>query len=337
MNYTDYNFSLAARFVSDFNLPITIIRNPDVFQYELRFFEPYYGSLTKWIKTVDTINAEFNGDPQKFLDAYAEARNNAITYIETNEKFLIWNSDTCALQSWRRIQYPKSKYANVYNQDTVGRQFTSFDMKNANFQALKYAGVLDDNSYADFLHRFTEGGLWEYMKESKYTRQVLFGKCNANRQITLEKKLMAELYDKIKDKLPYKTEMAYFGADEFVLLNKERVSTDIIPELQNIVDDATKEPIKLDIRVEMYDIEGWAFHTVHGDGSRHILGTFYHKSCDNESKYKCMPANYSKILLKLLKGEEPNDNDKTVNFDKCMAVILDEITIEKLPKVGDAD
>lgn len=329
MKYTDYFFPLCTRFVNDFNLPITVIRDPKNFQYELDFFEPTYKTKSKWIALVDTINREYEGNPDKFLDEYAKARNEAITYIELKPEFIKWNNDIDSLKAWRAIQYPKSIYASVYNQDTIGRQFSAFDMKNANFQALKYAGVLEDDTYPDFLKRFADGGLWEYMKESKYTRQVLFGKCNPNRQVTLEKKIMFEFYEKLKGELHHEAEMAYFGADEFVLVNRERIDEEEAKRLQKLADDLA--PVI--INTETYDIRGWSFYVIHADGTKHILGNFFHKSSAEPGKFKCMPDNYSKILRKKLAGEEPNDFDRTINYDKCIAIIQDKFEIEELNSV----
>ena len=42
-----YNFDLAARFVSDYKLPVSIISDANVFEYELNLYEKEYQSLTK--------------------------------------------------------------------------------------------------------------------------------------------------------------------------------------------------------------------------------------------------------------------------------------------------
>ena len=50
-----YNFDLAARFVSDYKLPVSIISDVNVFEYELNLYEKEYQSLTKWNSLVENI------------------------------------------------------------------------------------------------------------------------------------------------------------------------------------------------------------------------------------------------------------------------------------------
>lgn len=44
--------------------------------------------------------------------------------------------------------------------------------------------VLNAGTYQDFIKKFTD---LEYVAESKYTRQIVFGKMNPKRHITVEK------------------------------------------------------------------------------------------------------------------------------------------------------
>ena len=61
----------------------------------------------------------------------------------------------------------------LYSEETNGKFYVSIDLKKANFQALKFAGVLDDVDYDHFMYKY---GADEYIRNSKYLRQVIFGK-----------------------------------------------------------------------------------------------------------------------------------------------------------------
>jgi hypothetical protein len=76
---------------------------------------------------------------------------------------------------------------NLYTNEQDGCMFISYDMKKANFQTLKYANpsiLYDVDTYEDFIGKFTD---LDYIKKSKYTRQVIFGKMNPKRTMNLEK------------------------------------------------------------------------------------------------------------------------------------------------------
>ena len=55
-----YNFDLAARFVSDYKLPVSVISDANVFEYELNLYEKEYQSLTKWNSLVENIEKYYD-------------------------------------------------------------------------------------------------------------------------------------------------------------------------------------------------------------------------------------------------------------------------------------
>lgn len=210
---------LKKRFVSDFNLPIIIFEDND-FNYFLDLYETQFGSRTKWEKLTKTIDEKFDGNPNLFLEEYARVRNNMIESIETNEHYLKFVDGNNQLTEYDlpKLDYPTS---NVYKETNNNRYFLSIDLKKANFSALMYhdSRILGENepvSYEKWVSKFTD---LDYIKESKYTRQVVFGKVNPKRQIKVEKYMIFNVlksYKELFETLNMKPEVVSFCTDEIV-------------------------------------------------------------------------------------------------------------------------
>lgn len=75
-------------------------------------------------------------------------------------------------------------------------------MKSANFQALNKVDrdiLLNSDTYEDFIYKFTDS---QYIANSKYFRNVVFGMMNPKRHITVEKYYTYQIYKKIIDNIP---------------------------------------------------------------------------------------------------------------------------------------
>ena len=173
---------LRKRFVSDLNLPIQLIHSP-YFEDRLELCERDYSAKTNYDSLLKLIDDRFDGNPNKFLDEYAKVRDNIITTVTNSEAYKEFNGDKKFIKNIS----PICTNRNLYTNEQDGGLFISYDMKKANFQTLKYANpsiVYDADTYEDFIGKFTD---LDYIKKSKYTRQVIFGKMNPSRTIGLEK------------------------------------------------------------------------------------------------------------------------------------------------------
>lgn len=182
--------ALRKRFAKDYNLPINIF-DEEIFNYykELYDFFPTeeYNSLLKMIED------RFDGSVEKWLDYCAAVRDDCILKTMETPEYKIFNTEDSS--KWDiPDSMPKIGEHSIYTEENDGKLFVSIDLKKANFQALKYAGVLKEKSYDEFV--FNHGGD-EYIAGSKYLRQVIFGKMNAGRTIKVEKYLMSKIYDLI--------------------------------------------------------------------------------------------------------------------------------------------
>ena len=158
--FRGYHRDLANRFVSDLNLPIQNT-NEEYFFNNLQLLEDKYSAMTKYRELCDLINEKFDGDPNTFLSEYYQIRDNIITDILESDKY---------------------------------KSFNEMDLSDYAVDRALYNNVTSNNIYEEFIGKYTD---IDYIKNSKYTRQVIFGKLNPKRQITIEKYLISLLYKDI--------------------------------------------------------------------------------------------------------------------------------------------
>ena len=326
-----YNFDLAARFVSDYKLPVSIISDANVFEYELNLYEKEYQSLTKWNSLVENIEKYYGGDSDKWLKRYYDIRENIIQYIIASDEYKKFNTSS-DYTTWNTLKIPKCVNSKtMYNHENCKEgcnEFISIDMKKANFQAFRYVNVIKEKTYEDFIARFCENDFEKkYVSESKYTRVVWAGQTNPSRQITLEKYLMAKLYWEVI-KPVYDTEVICFNSDEVII----RVdSNDVNNQRFDALVNAVSSNELIDVRIEKFTLSGYEFFVNKTDGTVHKLNEFYKRSCDPEGVYKSIPLPFHKILHRLLRGEVPTEQDRIMTYEKkCNVLLMEDITIEKI-------
>lgn len=173
---------LRTRFVSDYNLPIQVLQSP-YFEDRLELLEEEYGAKTSYNELMSLIDERFEGNPNKFLEYYHQVRDNIITNVTNSDAYKDFISNDKFIKNFT----PICGNRNLYTNEQDGCMFISYDMKKANFQTLRYANpaiVHDADTYENFIGKFTD---LDYIKNSKYTRQVIFGKMNPKRTMSLEK------------------------------------------------------------------------------------------------------------------------------------------------------
>ena len=329
-----YSFNLATRFGSDYKIPIAVYDNVESFEYELNLYEKDYCALTKWNELVKHIERYYNGDNEAFLLDYYNVRDKIITTtLDSNiyKQFITCKDPTemivdDAVLKYREKEHPTPKYSSgIYNQESIGKHFISIDLRNANFQALNYVNVISGDTYRDFLSQFCSGFMLDYISESKYSRQVIFGKLNAKRTVAIEKLLVKKIYYIVKDEYNYMGTLLYFGSDELIFSYDDTI--DMNAFLSSLRERMQKEG--LDVRIEDYVLEGYEFFVKKDDLTEHKLGEFYHRSCDSGGKYKGMPLPYHKILTKLMRDAPPTDIDKELMYEKVRVRMIDDIIVKK--------
>ena len=180
---------LKKRFVKDFDIPISVFKEP-IFTNRINLFDTLFESKSKWERFVQEVN-QFKSE-QDYLEYYNHIKDVIIDHIKNKPEY----------QEFITYDYNKYKVNNygigdhgVFVPKNHNRTLLSFDLKKANFQALKFfsSNLVDNlNTYEEFISQFTN---LNHIIKSKYIRQVIFGTCNPKRQVTIEKYLMSGIMD----------------------------------------------------------------------------------------------------------------------------------------------
>ena len=324
-----YNRELAKRFISDYKLPMPLIKE-EYFFYHLNLYEEDYGALTKYNALLDYIEKQYEGDCEKFLEEYYLLRDNIIKTVEESEAFQKFN--TMDLNFYAVKDKPNVSSNNIYNQENIGRFFISIDLKKANFQVLKKIDkeiVMDADTYEDFIGKFTDS---EYIKNSKYTRQVVFGKLNPKRHITIEKYYTCMLYKKVVEAFPqFDGKCVSLCNDEIIFKNSFLFYNDKFTcfHMRNKIEEIANA-MGFDVHVEFYHLKGY---NLLFKESRSVRTTFYQKDyfcTDANFKLISVPLPYHALVYKLYKGLPLEEIDYHFDYEGMDARFCEEFDIEEV-------
>lgn len=305
------------RFVSDYNLPIQVLISP-YFEERLIQCEKLYNANTKYYNLLNYISESFDNNIGKFLNTFYEYRDIIITDILKKESYQKFN--TRDLNQFKLTnQYPKK---NLYAEDMVNKVILTIDLSKANFQALKFidSDIINNcNSYDDFIKYYCD---IPYLRESKYTRQVIFGKLNPSRQITIERFLLEKIHKKISTEF----ELFNFGNDELMYFSPKSFIKDNCDDTRMFYKDfedklvkQIKDELNLDIKVSFIKIEPIKFKM----GNEQTLTIFKKIYLSEIDKFKIMtcPVTYMPQVLRLLNHEEIQTNDLAFMYENNLAFL----------------
>ena len=324
-----YNRELAKRFISDYKLPIPLI-NEKYFFYHLGLYQEDYNSLEYYFELLDMIGKKYGGDCNKFLEDYYNVRDKIITTIVESEAFQKFN--TMDMNVFTIKDRPNITSDNIYNNDNIGKFFISIDLKKANFQTLRNIDkdiVFGADTYEEFIGKFTD---LDYIKESKYTRQVIWGKCNPKRHITAEKYFIIQIYKKVIEQFPHLSNKCVSLSNdemifnvEFLRYNDKLTCFSLKKDIQTIA-----KEIGFDVHVEFFHLKG--YNLVFKE-SRSIRKTFFMKDyfcTDGKFKMIGVPLQYHSIAYKLYKGKELSEIDYHFDYEGMDARFCEEFDIEEI-------
>ena len=201
--------NLNKRFVKDCKLPIQIYKEP-YFTSRLKLCNPLYDSVASY-ELFSREVMEYENEEQYFA-VYNNIKENMMSYIKSTDGFNKFNEMI--------IPHNENNFSNISSKDiykptNIGREFISIDMIKANFNTLRHfdPSIFDNELYwEDFVYKFTK---LEHIINSKYIREVIFGKCNAEKTISYEKYLMTSVLTKVlKEK---ELNIVYLSNDEVVI------------------------------------------------------------------------------------------------------------------------
>ena len=325
-----YNQELAKRFVSDFKLPISVVYPEYVFMHQLELYEDEYDSETWWNALWDMIDNAYEGNADLFLKEYYDVRDKIITETMENPAYKEFTQMDMKQFAFER---PKVSKNNVYNGENIGKNFLSVDLSKANFQALKYVNpdiVLRAETYKDFIAKFTS---LDYVAMSKYSRQVIFGKLNVDRQITVEKYLINKIYELMTNDetdILYGLTLVSMSNDELVFDASNADSEKVQSEMLKIVS-LVKEKLGLDVHTEYYTLKGWQLTS---PSNKQICQTFFEKIdlIDSSTKLVCVPLPFHNIIYKLHHKMELVHDDMFFIYEKMLCRFTDRFELKELKK-----
>lgn len=248
---------LRRRFVKDFNLPINIVDDP-YFGYYMRAYD--FFPREDYVRVLSDIREKYDDNIDAWLQHYADIRDRIITTIENSEAYKRFNEmDIKPFRDFSdNSSYRNVRDLNIYNNENTGGIFVSIDLKKANFQALRYIDpeiVFGCETYEELMEMF---GGDDYFKKSKYTRQVIFGKLNPKRTITVEKYLMYSICEDERNvnfrQLIENTELVTIKSDE-IIFRVDPQKFEVTSGLLTSVMKEIKENNGLDVRAEVFKLE----------------------------------------------------------------------------------
>ena len=264
------------------------------------------------------------------MEDYYNVRDKIITTVVESEAFQKFN--TMDMNAFAIKDRPNITSNNIYNNDNIGEFFISIDLKKANFQTLRNIDkeiVLGADTYEDFIGKFTD---LDYIKESKYTRQIIWGRCNPKRHITAEKYFITQIYKKVIEQFPYLSDKCVsLSNDEMIFKVDFLRYNDKLTcfALRSDIEKIAKE-IGFDVHVEFFHLRGYNL-VLKESGS--IRKTFFMKDyfcTDGKFKLIGVPLQYHSIAYKLYKGKELNELDYHFDYEGMNARFCEEFDIEEI-------
>jgi hypothetical protein len=315
------------RFVKDYNLPINVF-DEDLFEYYKDLYADFF-PIDSYNAAVVDIENRFNGNVDMWLDHYAHLRDNIINTVMGSDEYKHFNEMNLTSYTIKPVCGERS----CYNEEAENTSFISIDLKKANFQALRYMKVFDDESYEKFITRFNGD---EYMMNSKYLRQVIFGKMNAGRQVAIEKYMVSLIYDAVCNKLKNSGyELYSMNSDELVFAETEKA---IINKQYNTVEGFKNgmktllNDIKMmidkylgfDTTVEYFTIHRLPIINPNGNKVDAYEKVNY---ITGEKKLKKASTTFYPQIYKLWKGMTINKKDMVFYFENQLATFNEELKL----------
>lgn len=317
---------LKQRFCKDNGVKIQVYTEPYFSQrIELLGYEKEYNNF------VEMMQKYFDNDEKKFLDYSDNVSDAAINYIKNSSAYINFNN--CDINNIRCKNIAVTK--DIYNKNNVNKDFISIDISKANFSALVHyssANGFDFNSnsydYRKFMQNFTDN---EYFINSKYIRQVIFGKCNCSRLITYQKYLINDLIDKLLYTKVIDTE-------DIVSINNDEIVIDVTNK-----DFKCIEKIKravFDNEIVPLSLEYFTLRQVIGIDA-YVKQVYFNSNCNCRRlklqdcrwfgcSYTIKKADPMNIVFiqRLLNGEEILEDDLVFYYNNTLAKLMEKPKIE---------
>lgn len=324
------DFELVKRFVNDEKLPIQVIKNENYFNYMLDLLEEEFKSRTKWIGWQKVIESNYEGDSKKYLADFYKIRDKIIEDMKANPAYQSFN--TGDMNKYRVQNMPQVGSTEIYKVTNNGKYYLSIDLKKANYQALKFAGVVTEPTYEEWLSKWTK---LPHLLASKYLRVVVFGQLNPGRHITVEKYITSEIYKHIENVFELS------NISTFISFRNDELIWEVPSDQLSVVRDRLPAIIKsiaefgFGVSVELFKLHCFELSQ---EVSGHRLNFYKKEYCDgSKDTYHCIPGTYQAIVTRLLQGNSSEeeevelcDYDTWFEHDGMLSQFVGKFKIEKL-------
>ncbi len=180
------------RFIKDYGLPIQLVQEP-YFEYYINLLDPYFQTIEKYKKFKEVVK-----DQDNFLDFSQNLSKNIIDDIKNSNTYKEF-SHTFSNTNMKDYTVPQNYIMSkqLYLPENDGGTFISIDIKKANFNSMKYfdSDMFRAKTYEELIEKYTD---YEYFKESKFFRQVIFGNLSPKRQQKIQKFMIYKVYEKLE-------------------------------------------------------------------------------------------------------------------------------------------
>jgi len=304
-----YSHKLLKRFIKDYKLPIQVVQEP-YFSYFMNLYDDQYRTKENF-KLLKDARSQFDSDDE-FLAEYYKIRDNVINTIKLLPEYKTYNEIDMKEYDIPNYNFPKH---DIFNMGNINQYFISIDLKKANFQALKWWNdniILGSNTYDEFLSKFTT---LEYMKGSKYLREVIFGNMNPKRQIKIEKHINNLILEYLTTNGLFDTkDIKMFANDEIIF---QLSAYDL--ENYNNLSDIIRSKIGFDVDIEVFQL-------------KNIKGSskYFVKEFINKQGYElmCIPLIYHAQVFKKYNKLSLNKNDLVFFYENQVCKFIEPLKWE---------
>lgn len=333
------------RFINDrkiqFSLPNSKNATLDDYKAFLKVCE-LSGELENFEKLVNEILENYKGDTSLWLNCFYDLREAVINSFKENKAYQTFNICDMQLMFPKIDGQMKPVAKNLYNKEAAGRVYVSIDLASANFTALNWVNpdiTRNTSSFSEYLHKVFHSEpefLLDYIADSKYLRQVIFGQLNPSRHITVERNIIKQLYleylEPVLKNMENFIQLEVANADEVVVSFSNTPTEDNLAEIrEGIIKfciDSGKTINLSNFHVETFTVQP---HIVYNNETGAECFTFYLlRFLNGKLKYKGIPSTYYSITKTLLFGLPVEDWMETIYVDNMRFKLQDSITIKSI-------
>lgn len=303
------NSKVLKKFLTDSGISVSPIFSGS---YLARLFELLPGTKDSWLEFTDEVSTR---GPERWLDDYDRVWKLVVEDVKARPEYTRF---ACSDMKRWDIGNPGFSRDTVYSPRAAGGNYISIDLKKANFQALKEAGVLNESSYFDLISKFTDS---KHLQNSKRYRSVIFGNLCIPRITKVERWMINKIRETLETLGILKTSDIYSQLDDELIYNQPAIFLG-----PGEIEEEIKKTLGWETRVNEFHLIEYSL--VPKEGGQKTV--FYGKKTEHEETIHCLGKPYTMIGLALQKGKKICDSDRLfLNQEGWLCRLEGEIEIEK--------